>query len=55
MRGIDPRWNPGKCESKVRYDSDASARGALRSAPNDGRKMSAYGCRLCGGWHLGHL
>ncbi len=42
------------CEGKHRFDDPRLARRvASRSAHTNGDRMSAYRCRLCGGWHIG--
>lgn len=43
------------CKGKVRHTSLEHA-DAHRHALSrlDGDRMSAYRCRFCGGWHVGH-
>lgn len=50
------------CDGKERYASRDRAQGVLdrmhRRSQVKGRrqqgKLEVYGCRACGGWHLGH-
>ena len=50
------------CDGKERYANRAAAQGVLdrmhRRSQVKGRKeqgkLEVYGCRRCGGWHLGH-
>ena len=43
----EPEFQPG-CTKKVRYNSEADARRATRRMR---RKLEAYRCVHCGGWH----
>lgn len=44
----------GRCDGKVRYESQAE--GALASANvflRSGERCEVYGCKECGGYHIG--
>lgn len=43
------------CTGKVRYDNANAAQQAAHSAcRNTGGWIVAYGCKFCGGHHIGH-
>lgn len=42
-----------QCKGKVRHETEAYALIALRNTRSIGN-LSAYSCRFCGGWHIGH-
>jgi hypothetical protein len=42
------------CARKVRYDTPARAEAvAARIREQKGAQVETYGCRHCGGWHVG--
>jgi hypothetical protein len=46
------RWS---CARKHRFTSYREAdKVAARMRRRDDEPMVAYGCRFCGGWHVGH-
>lgn len=48
-------WQRRQCGTKRRYRSHKKAMEvALRLERKDGDAMSAYRCRFCGWWHIGH-
>lgn len=42
------------CMSKVRHETKAAAMRARWKYHSRGCGLSAYQCRFCGGWHIGH-
>jgi len=44
-----------QCSGKVRYESIERAQGAANLLWVKGLKLRAYGCRFCGGFHVGHM
>jgi hypothetical protein len=43
------------CVWKVRYHwQRAAERAAAAASERSGDYIAAYGCRYCGGWHIGH-
>lgn len=51
---------PNKCWRKQRWKSEGAAKAQLRSILKsaqvvDGHQLTAYLCRHCQFWHVGHL
>ncbi|MBX3588782.1 MAG: hypothetical protein KF796_19290 [Ramlibacter sp.] len=57
-RAIRRQYRRKSCQGKVRHADEVAAKVALRMLhQNRGYQgfMSAYSCKFCGGWHIGHV
>lgn len=59
--GLELAKRHPECRGKVRYGSEpdadlglASLSGSHDEHPARARRLTTYGCRWCGGWHVGH-
>jgi hypothetical protein len=43
-----------ECGEKIKHVTLASAQIHVRFLRTKGEDVRAYGCRICGGWHVGH-
>jgi len=43
-----------ECERKSRYTEYGAHKRAAALAHATGQRISAYRCKWCGGWHVGH-
>jgi hypothetical protein len=51
-RNLPPRERG--CTSKVAYSTRREARALARNGRHSDGRLSAYHCRFCAFWHLGH-
>lgn len=44
-----------QCQGKIRHvDMESANKAAFVNRRNTGEKLFAYGCKFCGGFHIGH-
>ena len=55
-KGHRPDWlAPAQCEGKHRFEDGGLAKKvAHQSSARKDKRVSAYRCRTCGGWHIGN-